>query len=119
MVNGVRDAYSSRAAEYVERFGSMGAVHPSDRQLVATWADGIEGAVLDAGCGPGQWTNFLHEVGIPALILFAQVRLSGSDHFPDGHRVVSCHGEDYEAVVCRDVRDVGRMLGRAHFGRRI
>ena len=64
MVNVVSDAYSSRAAEYVERFASMGAVHPSDRQLVATWADGVEG---DAGCGPGQWTNFLSEAGIPAL----------------------------------------------------
>lgn len=67
MVNAVSDAYSIRAAEYVERFASMDAVHPSDRQLVATWADGIEGAVLDAGCGPGQWTNFLNEAGIPAL----------------------------------------------------
>jgi SAM-dependent methyltransferase len=67
MVSVVSDAYSSRAAEYVERFASMGAVHPSDRQLVATWADGIEGAVLDAGCGPGHWTNFLTEAGLPAL----------------------------------------------------
>lgn len=67
MVNVVRDAYSSRAAEYVERFASMSSVHPSDRQLVTTWADGIEGAVLDAGCGPGQWTNLLNEVGIPAF----------------------------------------------------
>jgi SAM-dependent methyltransferase len=67
MVNVVRDAYSHRAAEYVERFASMEAVHASDRQLVATWADGIEGAVLDAGCGPGQWTNFLNDAGIPAL----------------------------------------------------
>ncbi|WP_232084776.1 class I SAM-dependent methyltransferase [Arthrobacter sp. SO5] len=67
MVNVVSDAYSCRAAEYVERFASMGAAHPSDRQLVATWADGIEGAVLDAGCGPGHWTNFLNEAGIPAL----------------------------------------------------
>lgn len=67
MVNVVSDAYSRRAVEYVERFASMDAVHPSDRQLVATWAGGIEGAVLDAGCGPGQWTNFLNEAGIPAL----------------------------------------------------
>ncbi len=32
-----------------------------------TWATGIKGAVLDAGCGPGQWTNFLNEAGIPVL----------------------------------------------------
>jgi SAM-dependent methyltransferase len=67
MVDDVSDAYSSRAAAYVERFASMGAVHPSDRQLVSIWADRIEGAALDAGCGPGQWTNFLHEAGIPAV----------------------------------------------------
>lgn len=44
----------------------MSAVHPSDRQLVLTWADGIEGPVIDAGCGPGQWTNFLTELGLDA-----------------------------------------------------
>ncbi|MGP4032492.1 class I SAM-dependent methyltransferase [Pseudarthrobacter sp. 1C304] len=67
MVNAVSDAYSRRAAEYVERFASTSALHPSDRQLVATWADGVEGAVLDAGCGPGQWSNFLNQSGIPVV----------------------------------------------------
>ena len=43
----------------------MSVVHPSDRQLVSTWAGGVEGAVIDAGCGPGQWTQFLHELGLP------------------------------------------------------
>jgi SAM-dependent methyltransferase len=66
MINVVSDAYSRRAEEYAELFGSMSAVHPSDRQLVATWADSIEGQVIDAGCGPGQWTNFLSELGLPA-----------------------------------------------------
>jgi SAM-dependent methyltransferase len=67
MISAVSDEYSRRAVEYVERFASLGAVHPSDRQLVATWADGIEGAVIDAGCGPGHWTNFLSEAGVPAV----------------------------------------------------
>lgn len=67
MDNVVSDAYSDRAAEYVERFASMGAAHPSDRQLVATWAQSVDGSVLDAGCGPGHWTNFLTQAGIPAL----------------------------------------------------
>jgi SAM-dependent methyltransferase len=66
MVDEVSDAYSRRAAEYIELFGSMSAVHPSDRQLVSTWASGIEGNVIDVGCGPGQWTNFLAELGLPA-----------------------------------------------------
>jgi SAM-dependent methyltransferase len=62
----VGNAYSLRAAEYTGLFGSMSAVHPSDRQLVSTWADGVEGEVIDAGCGPGHWTNFLNECGVAA-----------------------------------------------------
>ena len=62
----VSRAYSRRAAEYTDLFGSMSAVHPSDRQLVSTWAREIEGRVIDAGCGPGQWANFLTELGLPA-----------------------------------------------------
>ncbi|WP_247829093.1 class I SAM-dependent methyltransferase [Arthrobacter antioxidans] len=66
MIDAVSEAYSRRAAEYTELFGSMGAVHPSDRQLVSTWADGVDGQVIDAGCGPGHWTNFLAERGLEA-----------------------------------------------------
>jgi SAM-dependent methyltransferase len=51
------------AGEYTELFGSMSAVHPSDRQLVSTWASGLDGPVVDAGCGPGQWTAFLTQLG--------------------------------------------------------
>lgn len=61
MTNEVGEAYARRAAEYIELFGSMSVVHPSDRQLVATWADGIESPVIDVGCGPGLWTSFLTE----------------------------------------------------------
>jgi len=50
MANVVCDAYSSRAAEYVDRFASICAAHPSNRQRVVNWADGIEEPVLDAGC---------------------------------------------------------------------
>jgi SAM-dependent methyltransferase len=59
-------AYSRRAAEYAELFGSMSAVHPSDRQLVDTWADAVSGRVIDAGCGPGQWTSYLVQRGVDA-----------------------------------------------------
>jgi len=54
-----RTAYSRRAAEYIESLGSMDAVHPSDRQIVSTWADEVEGELIDGGCGPGHWTDFL------------------------------------------------------------
>jgi len=60
----VTDAYSRRAAEYTDLLGSMDSVHPSDRQLIDTWADAVTGRVLDAGCGPGHWTNYLAGRGL-------------------------------------------------------
>lgn len=62
----VRDGYSHRSTEYIEHLGSMAAVHPSDQQLVETWASGIVGNVIDAGCGPGHWTHHLVERGLTA-----------------------------------------------------
>jgi len=64
MVNEVSSAaYSRRAAEYIELLGSMTAVHPSDLQLVSAWAGRVDGEIIDAGCGPGHWTNLLVEQG--------------------------------------------------------
>jgi ubiquinone/menaquinone biosynthesis C-methylase UbiE len=28
------------------------------------WARGIDGRIIDVGCGPGQWTNYLQHEGI-------------------------------------------------------
>ncbi|MDQ0577152.1 class I SAM-dependent methyltransferase [Agromyces albus] len=58
-----RAAYARRAAEYIELLGSMTAVHPLDLQLVSTWARDVHGEIIDAGSGPGHWTNFLAEQG--------------------------------------------------------
>ncbi|WDF35066.1 class I SAM-dependent methyltransferase (plasmid) [Arthrobacter agilis] len=66
MGNEVRNAYSRRAAEYTELFGSTSFAHPSDRQLISSWAHNLEGEVVDVGCGPGHWTNFLTEYGVAA-----------------------------------------------------
>ncbi|GLK17850.1 class I SAM-dependent methyltransferase [Herbiconiux flava] len=66
MVDQVTTAYSQRSAEYTELFGSMRHVHPSDLALVTTWAASVDGPVIDAGCGPGQWTAFLTERGLSA-----------------------------------------------------
>jgi len=57
-------AYSARAAEYTSLFGSISSTHPADQQLVLEWAKGLSGRVIDAGCGPGQWTDFLHSAGV-------------------------------------------------------
>ncbi|UKF80666.1 class I SAM-dependent methyltransferase [Clavibacter californiensis] len=66
MTGPVGDAYAARAAEYAERLGTLDAVHPADLALVTTWADGIAGPVLDAGCGPGHWTAHLACRGLDA-----------------------------------------------------
>lgn len=59
-------AYSARNEEYTALFGSMSSTHPADQQLVLEWASGLSGRVIDAGCGPGHWTNFLHSAGVTA-----------------------------------------------------
>ncbi|MCU1479438.1 MAG: class SAM-dependent methyltransferase [Subtercola sp.] len=61
-----RAAYSSRAAEYIDLLGSMSSVHPSDLQIVSAWANEVDGDIIDAGCGPGHWTNFLTQRGMTA-----------------------------------------------------
>jgi ubiquinone/menaquinone biosynthesis C-methylase UbiE len=58
-------AYGQRANEYVNALGSIEATAPPDRELVSTWARKQSTAqILDVGCGPGQWTNWLHEQGV-------------------------------------------------------
>ena len=66
MTDLVSSAYAQRSSEYIALLGSMSSVHPSDRQIVTTWAQHLEGAVVDAGCGPGQWTDYLCEIGVDA-----------------------------------------------------
>ena len=57
------DAYSARAEEYARLLGSMDAVARPDRDLIAGWAQAVDGAIIDVGCGPGHWTAFLHDLG--------------------------------------------------------
>jgi len=52
-------AYDGRADEYIERFGTLGETDAHFAELIGRWRDLVEGPVLDAGCGPGQWTDFL------------------------------------------------------------
>ncbi|MBF4637888.1 class I SAM-dependent methyltransferase [Clavibacter michiganensis] len=66
MTGPVCEAYAARAEEYAEHLGTLDAVHPADLALVTTWADGITGPVLDAGCGPGHWTAHLASRGLDA-----------------------------------------------------
>ncbi|MGO2111291.1 MAG: class I SAM-dependent methyltransferase [Pseudoclavibacter sp.] len=58
-------AYDDRADEYVDLLGSVSQLSPIDRATIATWADGVTGRILDAGCGPGHWADLLRERGEP------------------------------------------------------
>lgn len=64
-------SYARRANEYIDALGSIDALEAStrttslDRDLISTWAGKQrDGQILDVGCGPGHWTNWLHEQGI-------------------------------------------------------
>ncbi len=78
----VQSAYSARADEYVSVLGSIEAMHEPDRQLIFRWASQLSGRIVDAGCGPGHWTDFLSKLGsdvegvdlVPAFIDQAQAR---------------------------------------------
>lgn len=60
----VVQSYSARAAEYTSILGSVDDMHPLDQKRIERWSDQISGSVLDAGCGPGHWTDHLHKRGI-------------------------------------------------------
>lgn len=67
MVNAASEAvgraYDARAREYVELFGDEERLAGADRDLVVRWRDSTRGLLLDAGCGPGQWTALLGHGG--------------------------------------------------------
>ena len=64
--NVVLGAYAGRAEEYTALLGSMANTQESDQRFVAQWARDLRGAVIDAGCGPGHWTDFLKKRGVDA-----------------------------------------------------
>jgi SAM-dependent methyltransferase len=85
MTADVAGAYGRRAVEYTEQLGSMATVHPSDVALVSSWAASVDGPLLDAGCGPGQWTAHLAATGcdvrgidlVPAFVEHARAAHPG------------------------------------------
>ena len=62
----VAAAYDARAEEYVDLLGSVDRMAPQDRVTITDWAHATPGLLLDAGCGPGHWTEVLAGCG-PAL----------------------------------------------------
>jgi SAM-dependent methyltransferase len=62
-VRPVRDAYSTKAAQYIGMFDAGWQDHDDDTALVRRYLTGLSGPVLDLGCGPGHWTAYLHSSG--------------------------------------------------------
>jgi ubiquinone/menaquinone biosynthesis C-methylase UbiE len=63
-MDAVREAYTRRAGEYVEAVGKIEHAAMQDREHLLAWARGVDGHIIDAGCGPGQWTDYLQHEGI-------------------------------------------------------
>lgn len=59
----IGSAYDARAAEYVELAGAIEQMDARDAGVIAAWRDATPGRLLDAGCGPGHWTEFLGRGG--------------------------------------------------------
>lgn len=60
-----KQSYARRANEYIDALGSIDATASHDRELIGAWArQQRDGQILDVGCGPGNWTNWLHKQGI-------------------------------------------------------
>lgn len=83
-IESIRAAYAVRAAEYTRALGSIEEMHNLDQQCIGRWASGLDGRLIDAGCGPGHWTDFLHRRGalvqgidlVPEFIDNARMRFS-------------------------------------------
>lgn len=59
MTDPVAAAYDARAAEYVALGGDLTQMAAEDTAVIAAWRDATPGRLLDAGSGPGHWTEFL------------------------------------------------------------
>ncbi|MFK0039701.1 class I SAM-dependent methyltransferase [Paenarthrobacter sp. NPDC090517] len=81
-IESIRAAYGVRAAEYTRILGSVEDMHEKDRERIGRWASSINGLLIDVGCGPGHWTDFLYQRGasvqgidlVPEFIESARVR---------------------------------------------
>ncbi|MFI5623408.1 class I SAM-dependent methyltransferase [Nocardioides sp. NPDC051685] len=61
-------AYDGRAAEYIDLFGTIDKLAERDRDAITTWRDSTTGRLLDAGCGPGLWSQELTTGGVREVV---------------------------------------------------
>ncbi len=65
-LHALRTAYSSRSQEYIDLFDGDWDANEMDAGFIRRHLGGREGPVLDLGCGPGYWTDYLHRLGAQA-----------------------------------------------------
>ncbi|MDH2414329.1 class I SAM-dependent methyltransferase [Nocardioides sp. CER19] len=80
-VSHVASAYDARADEYVDLFGSVDKLAEADRRTIERWRDETPGRLLDAGCGPGHWSDVLSVLGTRTV-----VGIDGSSRFLESAR---------------------------------
>lgn len=57
-----RSSYARVSRAYIDRLGDMSSVLPEDRAFIAGAFRSIPARILDAGCGPGHLTAYLHSL---------------------------------------------------------
>ncbi|GGR53030.1 class I SAM-dependent methyltransferase [Nocardioides luteus] len=101
-------AYDGRAAEYIDLLGSVEDLAQRDRDTIATWRDGTDGSLLDAGCGPGHWSRELAQDGVRDVVgldASAEFVAAARERFPD----IPFHQGDLAAIPLADA-SVGGVL---------
>lgn len=101
-------AYDSRAAEYIDLFGTIEQLTAQDRDTIDTWRTGVRGRFLDAGCGPGLWSGFLAAGGTRDVVgvdASAEFVTAARGRFPE----IPFHQADLAALPLAD-RSVGGIL---------
>lgn len=80
----VRGAYGARVDEYTAVLGSIESTHELDRKLISEWSQPLVGPVLDVGCGPGHWTDFLarHDVAAEGIDVVPEFVAVARERFP-------------------------------------
>lgn len=82
--NEVRQSYSERAGEYVLMLGDVDNMDQLDVDLITGWGVNAHGSLLDAGSGPGHWTELLRSLGceIRGLDMVPEFVDSARQRFP-------------------------------------
>jgi SAM-dependent methyltransferase len=73
--------------QYITLFDGDWQAHVDDTALVRGHLVGLDGAVLDLGCGPGHWSAYLHSLGadvtgvdlVPEFIDYARTHFPGPE----------------------------------------